>query len=152
MKRVAALRDLSDDHHTALVLARRCRQSAGSEAQSLWKLVRETFVLHLDPHFRIEDVHLLPALDSIGEAELAQRIRDDHAALRAAASDAGSDAEALVRFGERLDAHVRFEERQVFGPTQDRLPDAALAAIARACREIPRSCPAPLEPGAARPR
>lgn len=152
MRRVAALRDLSDDHHTALVLARRCRQAAASEAPALWKLVRETFALHLDPHFQIEDGHLLPALDSIGETALAARIRDDHAALRAAAVDAGADADALVRFGALLDAHVRFEERQVFGPTQDRLPAAALAAIARACREIPRSCPATLAPGATQPR
>jgi len=142
VKRIAALRDLSDDHHTALALARRCKRVAAPDATALWEQVRETFALHLDPHFRIEDVHLLPALLDIGEPALAARIRDDHAALRAAAERAAPDPAELARFGALLEAHVRFEEREVFEATQHRLPAAALEAIAEACRAIPRVCPA----------
>jgi hemerythrin-like domain-containing protein len=144
VKRVPQLRDLSDDHHTGLVLARRCRQ-AGAEAsepssQSVWTQVQELFASHLEPHFQIEERHLLPALVSIGEAALADRIRREHAELRALRTEATPDRKQVQRFGELLEAHIRYEERQVFEPTQHRLPDSALDAIASACEAIPRSC------------
>lgn len=141
MKRIPELRDLSDDHHAALVIARRCRRVEHADA-ALWRAVQEAFAMHLEPHFGIEDRHLLRGLDAIGEAGLAARIRDDHTALRALASETAPSVEALRRFGELLAAHVRFEEREVFEPTQARLPSDALRAIAEECRSIPRVCPA----------
>lgn len=150
MKRLRQLRDLSDDHHTGLVLARRCRRSpevdAAETLERLRRLVHEAFAGHLEPHFRIEEEHLLPALETIGEAPLARRIRDDHQALRALACADAMDRASLSRFGELLDAHIRFEERQVFERVQHRLPDDVLDAIAAACDTTPRVCPASLQP------
>lgn len=143
MKRIPQLRDLSDDHHTGLVLARRCRQAGdqdGPSAESVWEQVLEAFASHLDPHFRIEEEHLLPALEAIGEARLADRIRQDHGALRALRGSELPVRERVVGFGELLEAHIRYEEREVFEPTQHRLPTEALEAIASACQTIPRSC------------
>lgn len=155
MKRIAELRDLSDDHHTALVLARRCRKAGDPESPlppgTVWGEVLEAFEGHLEPHFEIEERHLLPALDAIGEHALAQRIRDDHASLRALrdAGDGGDGGDGgrdrLARFARILEAHVRFEEREVFASTQHRLPPAALQAIARECASLPRTCPASLK-------
>lgn len=149
MKRVPELRDLSDDHHTGLVLARRCRQAARPGAavqpEALWRELREAFAGHLEPHFQIEERHLLPGLEAIGEASLAARIRDEHAALRALRDAPAPDRAGLARFGELLEAHIRFEEREVFEATQDRLPAPTLAAIAAACRETPRTAPVSLE-------
>jgi hypothetical protein len=145
LKRIAELRDLSDDHHTALVLARRCKQGAkGASVDALWDRVMEAFRSHLEPHFAIEERHLLPALETIGEATLAERIRKEHAELRALRDAPPRDAETLASLGRLLEAHVRFEERQVFEPTQRRLPAAALRALASACEAIPRVCPASL--------
>lgn len=144
MKRIPELRDLSDDHHTGLVLARRCRQSGagdGPAPEEMWEEVLEAFAGHLEPHFRIEEDHLLPALEEIGEGERAARIREDHASLRALRDAEMRDREGLARFGELLEAHIRYEEREVFEPTQERLPARALEAIAAACRTIPRVCP-----------
>lgn len=137
MKRVPELRDLSDDHHTGLVLALRCKRAATAdprrEPDELWAELREAFASELEPHFRIEEQHLLPALEAIGEHALASRIREDHLALRAlVASEAPSHA-LLGRFGEGLERHIRYEEREVFEPTQARLPARALEAIAAAC-------------------
>lgn len=151
LKRVPELRDLSDDHHTALVLARRCRQAAGPDAaisvEEAWQQLTQAFASHLEPHFRIEEKHLLPALEALGETDLAARIRGDHASLRDLAG-AGSPSRArLERFGSQLEAHVRFEERRVFESTQHRLPAASLRAIAEACRSIPRTCPVSLLSG-----
>ena len=145
MKRIAELRDLSDDHHTALVLARRCREWAKRDdpdaLADAWRRVREAFAAHLAPHFEIEERHLLPGLEAIGESALAGRIRADHAALRALVEAPAPDRDAAERFGQQLESHVRFEEREVFEVAQSRLPAAALRAIADACRSIPRSCP-----------
>ena len=148
MRRVAELRDLSDDHHTGLVLARRCRQAgrAGSNLspEHMWEQVLEAFSRHLEPHFQIEDQHLLPALEAIGEMALAQRVRDDHTALRGLRQSQAPSRSLLARFGELLESHIRYEERQVFETVQDRLPARSLQAIAAACRSIPRVCPASL--------
>jgi hemerythrin-like domain-containing protein len=144
MKRVPELRGLSDDHHTGLVLARRCKQVGGSNSELapelVWSQVLEAFSSHLDPHFQIEERHLLPALESIGEASLASRIREDHRALRALRASEAASPGVIHRFGELLEAHIRFEERQVFESTQDRLPARALADIAAACEANPRIC------------
>ena len=148
MKRLPQLRDLSDDHHTGLMLARRCRQAGDLESafspESVWEQVLEAFSSHLEPHFRIEEEHLLPALESLGETALAERIRQDHRALRELRASKLPDRERVVRFGELLESHIRYEERQVFEPTQHRLPPRALEAIASACKAIPRVCPASL--------
>jgi hemerythrin-like domain-containing protein len=144
VRRVPELRDLSDDHHTGLVLARRCKQVGrpGSESslEVIWNQVLEAFSSHLDPHFRIEEQHLLPALEAIGEASLASRIRQDHNALRALRESEAPSRSLIHHFGELLESHIRFEERQVFEPTQDRLPTRALKAIAAACAANPRIC------------
>ena len=137
MKRIAELRDLSDDHHGALVLARRCAQAASGDAaraETVWREVRAAFASQLEPHFEIEERLLLPALEAIGEPGRADRIREDHASLRALAGLAAPSPAQLERFGRALEAHVRFEERDVFEVAQARLPAAALGAIAAACR------------------
>jgi hypothetical protein len=145
LKRIPELRDLSDDHHTSLVLARRCKRAArDASLDALWDHVMEAFRSHLEPHFGIEEQHLLPALEAIGEAGLADRIRKEHAELRALREAPARDTETLVRFGRLLEAHVRFEERQVFEPTQGRLPAASLGALASACETTARVCPASL--------
>jgi hypothetical protein len=143
VKRDARLRDLSDDHHTALVLAvhaRRAGRGAGEtvDAAALWRAFRRRFDAELEPHFAIEDDLLVPALDAAGLGTLAGRIRADHAALRALAGKEardGAEAVALLReTGALLEAHVRFEEREAFEAAQRALPDAALDAIASATR------------------
>jgi hemerythrin-like domain-containing protein len=136
LKRHPDLRDLSDDHHAALVIARRCvrsaRPGAAASADELRGEVLAAFAAQLEPHFEIEERHLLPALEAIGEGSLAERVRADHARLRALV--AGLEAERLESFGALLEGHVRFEEREVFEVAQARLPEAALRAIAEACR------------------
>lgn len=123
MKRDPRLRELSVDHHHALVVARRA-----PERDAAW--LREVFAAELAPHFAIEEERLLPALDRAGGGELVARTLDDHAALRAhvAAGD-------LHAFAERLVAHVRFEERELFPACEERLDAATLDAIAQHLRE-----------------
>ncbi|MFN2427309.1 MAG: hemerythrin domain-containing protein [Candidatus Binatia bacterium] len=143
MKRDAALVPLSHDHHTALVLARRCKVAAkAGTGDDAWRRVREAFPAHLEPHFVIEERFLLPALEKIGESEMVARVREDHALLRKLASATTASAGTVERFGLALEAHVRFEERQLFEVAQARLPAETLELVAQGCRTIPRVPPA----------
>ncbi len=140
MKRSDDLRELSDDHHTALVLALRARRAAASgdreAVESAWAAIDRDFPGQLEPHFAIEERWLAPPLAAAGEPALAARMADDHAALRAGVASGGDrSAAALGHFADRLTAHVRFEERELFPRAERRLSPAALAAIARACRD-----------------
>jgi hemerythrin-like domain-containing protein len=137
VKRIDELRALSDDHHTALVLARRCQQATQGRSplsvELVWEGVLTAFSDHLEPHFQIEESLLLPALEGLEEFALAARIQADHAQLRALRDTTPLTGDLIEEFGRLLESHVRFEEREVFERTQDRLPASALRAISEAC-------------------
>lgn len=118
MKRSEALIELSREHHTALSLAQRARRAAGEggeAAAAMAAQVVERFQAELQPHFDEEEAWLLPALARAGEGALVARTLADHAELTAlAAGLAAPTAAVLLAFADRLSAHVRFEERELF--------------------------------------
>jgi hemerythrin-like domain-containing protein len=133
VRRHPLLQPLSDDHHRALVLARRTRRAAeasrdGKSLAKTWLDVRARFAAELEPHFRIEEAWLFPALEAAGEREVAARARSDHARLRELVQSE-PDALTALELAELLRSHVRFEERELF-PRAERLltPDAAALA------------------------
>nr|MBK7067148.1 NTP transferase domain-containing protein [Deltaproteobacteria bacterium] len=132
MKRDARLRRLSSEHHHALVLARELSRHVASHAADTPVVhdLRGRFDRELEPHFRVEETILLPALRALGDHALAARIEADHSALRAhlAAAERG-DAGHLGLFAERLVEHVRFEERELFPRCEALLPGAVLDAV-----------------------
>ena len=123
MKRSPALLQLSREHHTALSLALRITKANEPAAlERLLATVPALFSGELEPHFQEEERSLLPQLAQAGETALVARTLDDHAQLRAlAAAIAGVDAAALAPFGTLLQAHVRFEERELFVVAEQRL-------------------------------
>ena len=145
MKRSAALAPLSRDHQHALDAAVRLRRADRETVVATIGHFHRFFDREGRRHFAIEERLLLPALPSHDSewAPCVARVRDDHAAIRAAArtladprgmnDDPVADARAL---GERLAAHVRFEERAVFeilerrlsAPDLERLGDAVADA------------------------
>ncbi len=104
----------------------------GRSVAEVWTEVRHRFAAELEPHFRIEEEHLLPALEAVGEAELVARTRKEHRVLREAVHPEEAGAAALKRFGERLERHIRFEERVLFPTAEKVLDDDALQAVGRA--------------------
>jgi len=134
VKRSDALRDLSDDHHEGLVLARAASRATEADRAATWQRVVERSAVALEPHFRIEEEWLLPPLEAAGADAGVTRTRTEHAALRAfVAPDASRALDALHAFGALLHAHIRFEERALFPEAEARLDPAALAAVAEAC-------------------
>jgi hypothetical protein len=123
MKRSPALLQLSREHHTALSLALRIAKATDPAAQqTLLVTVPALFRGELEPHFQEEEHNLLPQLAATGETTLVARTLDEHAQMRAlAAAIAAGEATALAPFGRLLQAHVRFEERELFAVAEQRL-------------------------------
>ncbi|HMN20401.1 MAG TPA: hemerythrin domain-containing protein [Ottowia sp.] len=137
MKRDPRLVGLSREHHHALVLAvhlgKAVRAHAALDAAA-HELARR-FRAEIEPHFRVEEEILLPALRALGadSRALVRRAEADHAWLRAGAARAEAGAsDHLAAWGERLAAHVRFEERELFEHAQQVLAPQVLDALARA--------------------
>lgn len=139
MKRLPELRDLSEDHHHGLVLARRAKQAACGEGglvvNDVWIEVEMQFKTELAPHFLVEETLIVPSLERAGESALTARLLDEHRAIRECVRpENGRTPAALNRFGELLENHIRFEERELFEVAQNRLNSQELGAIAEACR------------------
>jgi hemerythrin-like domain-containing protein len=144
VKRHPHLVPLSDDHHNALVLARRSRRAGerpetSDDLTQIWDDVRRRFTRELDPHFRVEEKWLLPQLASAGETALVERTLADHARLRELVA-APPTSERMVAFGNCLHAHVRFEERELFARAEAVLSPSALETVGRAALEMRSRC------------
>jgi len=135
MKRSAALRSLSQDHHQALRIAQRLRraedpdQAAGAFLEFWHSEGKE--------HFRIEEELLLPLWGLLGtvDEQAAARLSREHLAIRhaaLAAEERTPSLEQLHALGEKLTAHVRFEERELFELVEEDLADEDLESLARA--------------------
>jgi hemerythrin-like domain-containing protein len=139
MKRIPELRDLSDDHHHGLVLAQKAKQAAARAdlraAAEMWVEVEMQFAAELAPHFQIEETLIAPHLEDAGESAMTRRLYDEHRALRECVQPGSGRTPAdLGRFGDLLESHIRFEERELFEVAQRRLSPEALIAVAEACR------------------
>ena len=119
MRRHASLVALSHDHHRALVEARRLRRAAAADEDptaAVASFLRFFYAVTV-PHFREEEETLFPlVVDSDAARPLLVEALLDHQRLHAlAAALAGpADARRMREMGERLEAHVRLEERQFF--------------------------------------
>jgi hemerythrin-like domain-containing protein len=134
MKRAAGLVALSREHHAALVLAKRAQRGAAAEARAAAVFAAELAVIfarELEPHFRVEEEALLPALERAGQAAAVRRTLAEHAELRGlAAQCAAGETAGLARFGAALEAHVRFEEHELFPLAEAVLTPGELARCA----------------------
>jgi formiminotetrahydrofolate cyclodeaminase len=158
VRRHRHLQPLSDDHHGALVLARRIGLAAKQDPErdaltEMWDDLRRRFARELEPHFRVEEERLFPQLDLAGEHALVERARADHARLRELVRTE-PDPVVAAHFAALLHRHVRFEERELFTRAESLLPLSALEAASRAALAAREACHMPsekaLEPGHAK--
>ena len=133
MKRDIRLHGLTSDHHHALVLALRIKEATatGELPPELVADARRRFDAELLPHFTVEEEELLPALAAAGRQDLVERTLLEHVRLRdhLQAAEAGQ-LTRLSEFGVLLEAHVRFEERELFPACEALAGDEALARVA----------------------
>lgn len=117
MKRSHALRELSREHHEALVLARHaCAVEPGSEAaQAQREHLLARWSEQFEPHFAREELVLLPALEASDNASLAALALAQHSELRHLVIRLQrGDPQALAAWGDAMRVHVQFEERTLF--------------------------------------
>ena len=136
MKRCPELQKLSREHHTALRLALQWRRAAESGieesivAASLH--ARDVFVSELLPHFREEEIYLLPRLEAAGATAVVARTLIEHRAMQRLVRELEiPDGEVLLRLADLLTAHVRFEERELFEDAERLLGREVLARALR---------------------
>ena len=142
MPRHHALVPLSHDHHHGLVVARRLRRAASEDERCR---AAEDFVRFIDgeggAHFREEEEQLFPlVVASLEETpDLVERATLDHIHLRTAAvrlrhTQGSPDAEVLRALGNRLDAHIRLEERNLFPLAEQVVAESELQSLNFAAR------------------
>jgi hemerythrin-like domain-containing protein len=144
MKRTPELRTLSEDHHHGLVQARRLRRVAEADettsAESAARDFLDFWQKDTALHFRKEEEVLLPVMARYGgdlsRQPLVEMI-EDHARIRGLVMQLSDEAiggnvrlETLHEIGERLEAHIRLEERVVFPLIEESLSEAALRELA----------------------
>ena len=136
MKRHSSLIPLSHDHHHALSEARRLRRAAEGDTAARRAAVAgflRFFSEETVRHFREEEERLFPALvDAADPAEelLGQALLD-HQRLYALVGRLDRDlttgeasAELMRELADRLESHVRFEERRLFPLMEEVVPEA----------------------------
>lgn len=140
IKRSGELVALSRDHHAGLLLCWKIRTgvSKGIATERIKKYVSFFFEHDLREHFRQEEAFLfplLPADEPMRALALAQHV--ELSALIALLEQSDVDEVAmLLRFAEMLDAHIRFEERELFPHIERVTPADALTATGNALNEL----------------
>jgi hemerythrin-like domain-containing protein len=137
MKRATELRNLSSDHHRALVFAKKAKAAASEENSTIsdiWQEIEHYYSTELKNHFHIEETYIGSQLESLGKTELVEQLFREHKAIRDFfKSDSSRTADDLKCFGKLLEQHVRFEERELFNVAQASLSHEALASVEKAC-------------------
>ena len=141
MRRDRALRPLSHDHQHGLAIALQLKRATPETFDE----ARTAFVEYWEEegrqHFRTEEEVLLPvAARWVPPAhDAVVRVLVEHLDLRrraAAVSLAVPDLEDLRALGDRLQAHIRHEERVLFPLIEDALPNGELAELTTALERV----------------
>ncbi len=147
MKRHESLQPWARDHHEGLVLARSLRWAAEEGAEERRRALVEldrAWTGVLSAHFEEEEQWLTPLL--AGEDE--ERLRREHDALRALVRElltldrnVDPDPVLLLRFSNKLNDHIRWEDRELFVRVEEQAPPQELADIGPPLHEAERSRP-----------
>lgn len=140
MKRDRRLYPLSWGHHHGLVFASRVSEAIGKVPdEKLIAYVREFWETDLIRHFVAEETILLPAFNEPPSAcvQSFQRMRDEHALLRSLVSRifVEKDSPPFAEFADRLKAHIRFEEGELFPQIEAALSEEVLNRVGSALVE-----------------
>jgi hemerythrin-like domain-containing protein len=141
IKRSKHIFKLSKDHHFTLLFSWKIRQGIknGVQAERIRKYVRYFWHHDMQPHFRQEDDTLFAPLKD----DKVQRAIGEHHEIRRKIDNALKtfDHEELSRqllsLADAVDAHVRYEERELFPYLEQTLTEIQLAAIGKQLEEQP---------------
>lgn len=134
MKRHRALVELSRDHQHALAIAQGLRRATPDDAPDAAAAFHAFWRAEGRVHFRIEEEVLLPVFALRGDASHPAVVQAlvDHLEIRSAARRVSSKAASLVELhdlADRLTAHVRLEERELFPLIEATLTERELDSL-----------------------
>jgi hemerythrin-like domain-containing protein len=145
---------LSHQHQHSLAICVRLDRAtqAGKVDLEAWQTeIAQAFQQEIGIHFAAEEKEVFPRAARFPEMlPLVEELRGEHTALRdffAHAANRTLDQAALAEFGERLAAHIRKEERQLFQAMQEHMGreelEAMGSALERSLAEASQACALP---------
>jgi hemerythrin-like domain-containing protein len=135
VKRSDALAPLSRQHHQGLFTAMKLKRADAAGAAEARAAFVDFWEREGREHFRVEEEVLLPAFARHGDYDhpAVVRVLVEHVDLRRRGEDvatsADPDLDALHELGERLERHIRHEERVLFPLIEETVPANDLARI-----------------------
>lgn len=138
MKRNKNLVELSKDHHHGLLLGWKIKQGLKLDVslEEMINYIRHFATGALFPHFDEEENQLLPFIDA--EDPFRKRTLKEHQQLKEliASLSGSSTQETLLGLAAQLEAHIRFEERELFPYMETWLSEEQLEEIGKLITEI----------------
>ena len=138
INRSPELQGISREHHDGLLLSWKIRvgTAKGVAPTRIRRYCRKFLKEHLKPHFTIEEDVLFPILGNDHPA--VRRAMAEHRRLQRLINGRSDVVVALSLIEEELEAHIRFEERQLFNHIQEVATPEELAEIERAHSSLPQ--------------
>lgn len=134
--RFPELRGISKEHHDGLMLSWKIRTGTakGVAPARIRRYCRRFLREQLKPHFHIEESVLFPVLgmDHPG----VRRAMAEHRRLQRLINGNSDAVVAVALVEEELEAHIRFEERQLFNLIQQAATPEQLAEIEKAHADL----------------
>jgi hemerythrin-like domain-containing protein len=158
MLRDQSLVPLSRQHQHGLALCIRINRAIEADEVDMdaWQAeIAQQFEQEIRFHFSAEEKEVFPRAARFVELQaLVQELLAEHEVLRrlfAGAADRGLDGLGLAEFAEKMPAHIRKEERQLFETMQKKMSPEELIALGKsldlALADAAQACAVP-EPAA----
>ena len=133
IKRSPALIQFSKDHHFALLLIWKIRRGIYLDIQPerINNYIMFFFENYLEDHFKEEEELLFVHLDKNSESR--KIAVNDHKVLREIVEDIKSNPKnesIATSFADKLEKHIRLEERELFNELQNTLGESELDIVA----------------------
>lgn len=131
IRRSRQLAPLSREHHEGLLCSWKIKQGLrnGTDTKIIARFVQWFWRTHLQNHFKQEEQLLLSCLPD-GD-KLGLQMLQEHQNIEALVliNENIPDAAMLLQLAAILDAHIRFEERELFGYIEKKISKNALNSI-----------------------
>jgi len=140
LKRHPALVPLSKDHHFGLLLCWKIRTGIKREIapERIANYVKYFYADHLTVHFEEEETYIFTLLDEKDEKR--KKAEKQHRKISRLVDKLSSEPENLTitlgQIEEEVEAHIRFEERDLFPYIQNTQDEAGLERLKEKIEEI----------------
>ncbi|MEX0812038.1 MAG: hypothetical protein WD048_07455 [Chitinophagales bacterium] len=131
IKRHKYLQPFSREHHHSLLLCWKIRTgfTKDIDVKRIKKYADWFFENYIREHFEIEEKHIFTILGN--DHKNVQRAIEEHRKLETLFQSKDNLKANLSEIEKQLDAHIRFEERQLFNEVQEAASEAQLQSISK---------------------